>query len=408
MKAPSIDISFIEKGISAVTRSERGIVILWVKDALPPFLKNPITVITESDIPEALQESTKEQIKFAMAGYTNAPKKVLVYCMDIGTDTDTQPDAEETDTETGTEETPLKTNTVEAGYKKAMEASETIKFDYLAIPTVETDGKAEDVAAWIKTLRSNKKKKVKAVLPNTPADNEGIINFTTAEMVKTETVTDKDGTKSIKETTYTAEQYCSRIAGLIAGTPATISCTYAPLPELSDCTRLTDIDTPVDKGEFILFYDGEKVKVVIGVNSFVTTVDGKGESFKKIKIVEAMDMIHDDITKTAQDSYLGKYANSYSNKCLLLSAINSYFAQLRADGIVSSYSVALDAEAIRIYLKGKGLQATLDDGHGGTVKDADECSDEEIITADTGSNVFLTANVKILDAIENIKMPVYI
>lgn len=408
MKAPSIDISFIEKGISAVTRSERGIVMLWVKDALPPFLKNPITVITESDIPEALQESTKEQIKLAMAGYTNAPKKVLVYCMDIGTDADTQPDAEETDTETGTEETPLKTNTVEAGYKKAMEASETIKFDYLAISTVETDGKAGDVAAWIKTLRSNKKKKVKAVLPNTPADNEGIINFTTAEMVKTETVTDKDGTKSIKETTYTAEQYCSRIAGLIAGTPATISCTYAPLPELSDCTRLTDIDTPVDKGEFILFYDGEKVKVVIGVNSFVTTVDGKGESFKKIKIVEAMDMIHDDITKTAQDSYLGKYANSYSNKCLLLSAINSYFAQLRADGIVSSYSVALDAEAIRIYLKGKGLQATLDDGHGGTVKDVDGCSDEEIITADTGNNVFLTANVKILDAIENIKMPVYI
>ena len=327
MKAPSIDISFIEKGISAVTRSERGIVMLWVKDALPPFLKNPITVVTESDIPEVLQESTTEQVKLAMAGYTNAPKKVLVYCMDIGTDVDTQPDVEETATET--EETSLKTNTVEAGYKKAMEASETIKFDYLAIPTVETDGKAEDVAAWIKTLRSNKKKKVKAVLPNTPADNEGIINFTTAEMVKTETVTNKDGTKSIKETTYTAEQYCSRIAGLIAGTPATISCTYAPLPELSDCTRLTDIDTPVDKGEFILFYDGEKVKVVIGVNSFVTTIDGKGESFKKIKIVEAMDMIHDDITRTAQDSYLGKYANSYSNKCLLLSAINSYFSQCR-------------------------------------------------------------------------------
>lgn len=128
---------------------------------------------------------------------------------------------------------------------------------------------------------------------------------------------------------------------------------YAPLSELSDCTRLTDIDTPVDKGEFIVFYDGEKVKVARGVNSFVTTVDGKGDSFKKIKIVEAMDMINDDITKTAQDSYLGKYANSYSNKCLLLSAISSYFAQLQRDGIVSSYSVGLDADAIREYLKGK-------------------------------------------------------
>ena len=421
MKAPSIDISFIEKGISAVTRSERGIVMLWVKDTLPLLSKNPVSIITESDIPEGLQETTIEQVKLAMKGYTNAPKKVLVYCMGINKDTEAGTDKPETDTGTGTDKLDIETyadgpetvtgqdaDGIKAGYARAMEVSETIKFDYLAIPTVETDGKAEDVATWVKSMRGNKKKKIKAVLPNVAADNEGVINFTTAEMVKTETVTNENGTRTVKETVYTAEQYCSRIAGLIAGTPITISCTYAPLLELSDCTRLTDIDTPVDKGEFILFYDGEKVKVVIGVNSFVTTIDGKGDSFKKIKIVEAMDMIHDDITKTAQDSYLGKYANSYSNKCLLLSAINSYFAQLNADGIVSSYSVTLDAEAIRIYLKGKGLQATIDDGHGGTVKDVDECSDEEIIKSDTGSNVFLTANVKILDAIENIKMPVYI
>ena len=399
MKAPSIDISFIEKGISAVTRSERGIVMLWVKDMLPALSKNPIQVITESDIPEGLSESTVEQVKLAMKGYTNAPKKILVYCMNVN-----ETEAEETDTEGIT----ARTDALETAYKTAMEAAETIRFDYLAIPTVETDGKAEDIVTWIKSMRGNKKKKIKAVLPNVAADTEGVINFTTPEMVKTETITDKDGTKTVVEKIYTTEQYCSRIAGLIAGTPITISCTYSPLLELSDCTRLTDIDTPVDKGEFILFYDGEKVKVVIGINSFVTTVDGKGDSFKKIKIVEAMDMIHDDITKTAQDSYLGKYANSYSNKCLLLSAINSYFAQLKADGVVSAYSVTLDAEAVRIYLKGKGLQATLDDGHGGVIKDVDECSDEEIITADTGSNVFMTANVKILDAIENIKLPVYI
>lgn len=385
MGAPSIDISFIEKAISAITRGERGIVMLWVKDTLPVLAINPITVVTESDIPEGLSDVTVEQIKLAMIGYVNAPKKVLVYCMGIAED------AEET--------------AVDAGYKKAMAAAETIRFDYLAIPTVETDGKGEDIASWIKSMRTVKKKKIKAVLPSVAADNEGIINFTTEKSVKTETVTGKDGTKTIVDTIYTAEQYCTRIAGLIAGTPITIACTNAPLPELSDCTRLTDNDTPVDKGEFIIFYDGEKVKVVRGVNSFITTIDGKGDSFKKIKIVEAMDMINDDIVKTAQDSYLGKYANAYSNKCLLITAISSYFAQLKRDGIISSYSIGLDADAIRIYLKGKGLQATLDDG---TTKDVDECSDEEIITADTGASVFLTGNVKILDAIEDIKMPIYI
>ena len=349
MGAPSIDISFIEKAISAVTRGERGIVMLWVKDTLPAAMINPVTVITESDIPKCLSDVTIEQIRLAMIGYTNAPKKVLVYCMGIAEDAEAE--------------------AVDAGYRKAMTAAETIRFDYLAIPTVETDGKGEDIATWVKTMRGNKKKKIKAVLPNIPADNEGIINFTTEKSVKTETITGKDGVKITVDLVYTAEQYCARIAGLIAGTPMTIACTYAPLPELSDCTRLTDNDTPVDKGELIIFYDGEKVKVVRGVNSFVTTIDGKGDSFKKIKIVEAMDMINDD-------SYLGKYANTYSNKCLLITAISSYFAQLKRDDIISSYSVGLDAEAIRIYLKGRGLKATLDDG---TIKDVDECSDEEII-----------------------------
>ena len=385
MGAPSIDISFIEKGISAIKRGERGIVMLWVKDRLPESTINPITVVTESDIPSGLSDATVKQVKLAMIGYTNAPKKVLVYCMGI------EEDADEA--------------AVEAGYKMAMTAAETIRFDYLAIPTVETDSKGEDIASWIKTMRGTKKKKIKAVLPNVAADNEGIINFTTEKSIKTESVTGEDGTKTTVDMIYTSEQYCARIAGLIAGTPMTIACTYAPLPELSDCTRLTDNDTPVDNGEFIVFYDGEKVKVVRGVNSFVTTIDGKGDSFKKIRVVEAMGMIRDDIVKTAQDSYLGKYANTYSNKCLLITAISSYFAQLKRDDIISSYLVGLDADAIRIYLKGRGLKATLDDG---TIKDVDECSDEEIITADTSANVFLTGNVKILDAIEDIKMPIYI
>lgn len=385
MGAPSMDIQFIERAITAVTRGERGIVLLWVKDSLPAAAVNPATIILSSDIPSGLSDTTVEQIKLAMIGYTNAPKKVLVYGMGISEDAETV--------------------AVDAGYKKAMEVSETVKFDYLAIPTVETDGKTQEVASWVKSMRDNKRKKIKAVLPKIEADHEGIINFTTDRNVKTETVTEKNGTKTAVDIVYTAEQYCARIAGLIAGTPLTFACTYAPLTELSDCTRLTDIDTPVDNGEFIVFYDGEKVKVVRGVNSFVTTADGKGDSFKKIKIVEAMDMINDDIIKTAQDSYLGKYANSYSNKCLLISAISGYFAQLKRDGIISSYSVSLDAEAIRTYLKSKGLKATLEDG---TIKEVDECSDEEIITADTGSFVFLIGNVKILDAIEDIKMPIYI
>lgn len=218
MGAPSITISFIEKAMTAVTRGERGIVMLWVKDTLAAPAVNPVTVVTEKDIPDSLKDATVEQIKLAMIGYTNAPKKVIVYCMGIADDAEKA--------------------AIDVGYKKAMETSETIKFNYLAIPTVETDQKVQEVATWVKTMRDVKKKKIKAVLPNTAADNEGIINYTTETAVKTETVTAKNGTKTTVDTKYTAEQYCARIAGLIAGTPMTIACTYAPLSELSDCTRL--------------------------------------------------------------------------------------------------------------------------------------------------------------------------
>ncbi len=197
--------------------------------------------------------------------------------------------------------------------------------------------------------------------------------------------------------TYTAEQYCSRIAGIIAGTPLTIACTYAPLMELSDCTRLRkeDMDKAVDAGELIVFFDGVKVKVARGVNSLVTTTDTKGTQFRKIKIVEAMDMIHDDIKTTAEDSYLGKYANSYDNKCLLISAINGYFSQLIADGVLSSAECGIDIAANRTYLESKGV-------------DVKSLSDDDVKTHDTGDQVFLYAKLKILDAIEEITLPVSI
>ena len=74
--------------------------------------------------------------------------------------------------------------------------------------------------------RDNNEHKILAILPNCDADHEGIINFTTNGIVS--------GDK-----TYTAAKYCSRIAGILAGTPLTISATYAPLNELDDCERKT-------------------------------------------------------------------------------------------------------------------------------------------------------------------------
>lgn len=352
MGMPSVNISFTEKAVTSIKRGNRGIVAMILKDKVPN--KNPMMVIENTDIPE-LNKNNKEQIELALMGYENAPQKVIVYVLSIE----------------------------DTNYEEALTYLETERFDYLVIPTVETDNATETVVTWIKTQRKEGKM-CKAVLPNTKADHEGVINVTTEKFIKN----DKE---------YTTEQYCSRIAGLIAGTPMTISCTFAPLPELTDCTRLNKLamDTAVNEGEFIVFHDGEKVKVGRGVNSLTTSSDAKSNQFKKIKIVECMDMIYDDIKRTAQDSYLGKFSNSYDNKCLLMSAIGTYLEELMLEGIISNYSIEIDVESQRAYLKSLGADVT-------------SMSDNDIKIADTGSKVFLKSKVKILDAIEDIELPISI
>lgn len=357
MGLPSINISFKETGITAIRRGQRGTVVLILEDTVPET--NPIEITTPADIPETLSDFNKEQINLALIGYQRPPRKVVVYMIPKGTELDP------------------------VDYTEAQNYLETIKWDYVAVPGIsDTDTTA--FATWVKGLRDTKLKRVKAVLPNTPADHEGVINFTTKKI-------------ATKNKEFTTAEYCSRIAGLLAGTPLTIASTFAPLPEVIDCDHLTkdEMDTAIEAGELILYNDGEKVKIARGVNSMVTTTAEKGESFQKIKLIDAMDMIYDDIKRTAEDNYLGKYANSYDNKCLLISAIQGYFDQLELDGILDrgTNTVGIDIPAQTAYLKSIGV-------------DIDNMNEQEIKAANTKDKVFLTASIKILDAIEEITLDV--
>lgn len=354
MKMPSILITFTEAAKTAISRGERGIVGIVMKDALAET-ESSFEVQQLADIPEGLEAENKEEIKRILIGYKNAPKKVVVYLIPT----------EATD------------------YEEALKFFEITKVTYLVVQHATTDGVAETVAEWVKSQRNDNDYRVKAVLPNVAANSEGVINYTTENA-------------RVGEKVYTAEQYCGRIAGLIAGTPLNISCTYAPLEELTDCTRLTrkEMDEAIEAGKFIIFHDGEKVKVGRGINS-KTTNDAATEQTKKIKIVEIMDMIHDDLKKTIEDQYIGKFANSYDNKIILLSAIKAYFEQLKGEQLISSYSVEIDIEANKKYLQDIG-------------KATAEMADDELKKADTGDKVFISAAVAILDAIEEVTMPISI
>lgn len=364
MGMPNVSISFSETASTAVQRGERGIIAMILKDKT--YKNQAKEYLTAADIPSNMLTANKKQIELALMGYENAPKKVVVYFID--------PDAV-------------------ADYSKALNYFEVNKFNYIVAPSVDTDKKTADIVSFVKKLRGNGKM-VKAILPKVSADYEGIINYTT------ESVTAGD-------TTYTAEQFCSRIAGIIAGTPLRISCTYAPLSELTDCTKLTrtEMDTAVNNGEFIVWWDGEKVKTGRAVTSLKTTTSDKGDKFKKIKIVDTIDMIYEDIKKTAEDTYLGKFENSYDNKGLLVSAIMGYFETLKKEKILGSYSVDIDVEANRTYLLAKGGKVKID---GEEEKALEDCTELDIKKADTGDSVFIKANIQIYDAIEDITIAIAI
>ena len=385
---PSVNIAFTEQGIEAIERSQRGIMALILEESeetiaditsssvvgsavvgtaevgeegtVETAVTNPFTVYTTDDIPAGLSAANKDYITKALLGYVTSPYRVKVY---LQATVESAPDK----------------------WAATLKKMYNDRWDYLAIPTI-AESECESVATWIKTNRENKNKRVKAVLPKYDADYEGVVNFANEYV---ETATKK----------YTTAEYTARIAGLICGTPMTISATYAPLSEViaTDQHDGDENDEKVNAGEFFIFFDGEKFKMSRAMNSLVTTTQGRLEAYQTIKTVDCMDMIYDDIRRTAQDSYIGKYTNDYDNKCLLITAIMGYFKELEAGRLLQKdYSTCeIDVEAVKNYQLKHGLY---------TQDQLADMSDDEIKKLDTKKQVFLKAKIKMLDAMEDIEL----
>ena len=353
MGLPVMTIIFASAAKESIKRSDRGVVGMIVKDTVPE--SNPVVIFREKDVPSTLSVGTKEQIQLALRGGVNAPSKVVVYVLESAAE----------------------------DYTEALSYFELHKVNWLCCPTVETDTQTTAVSSWVKAQRAERNK-VKAVLPNTEADCEGVVNYTTESV----TVGEKD---------YDAESFCSRIAGLLAGTPYSQGATYTVLTDASACTSLGKeaLDAAIEGGEFAVFYDGEKVKVARAVNSLTSTSDGKTDPWKKIKVVETMDMMHDDLVLLVEDNYIGKYQNTFDNKCLLLSAIKAYMDEIARAGLIEDYVVDFDVDAIRDYLV----------EHKGMSRDtAEAMKDAEVKKQYTDEKVFLSASVTVVDVMEDITL----
>ena len=196
---------------------------------------------------------------------------------------------------------------------------------------------------------------------------------------------------------FDAAAYCGRVAGLIAGTPMKQAVTYAALPEVEDIRRLSALeeDEAVGRGELILTHDGEKVKLGRGVNSLTNTT-GRSEVWRKIKIVELLDLLQWDLRLAIQDNYIGKFQNSYDNKLLLITAVKLYLQALAKDQLIEEdFSCDIDVEEQDAYLQSVGVATA-------------EMTEQQIREANTGTYVFLALDIRPIDAIEDVRIRIYL
>lgn len=346
MGLPEIKISFTGKAETALKRSKLGIVVLILKDDTSEVA----TAVYKSPNELKTTDWNADNLDYIQKTFEGNPSKVI--CERIATSV--------------------------TNYNEVLLRLRYKKFNYLAVPQIK-EADTSVISTWIKTQRETEKKTFKAVLPNTKADYEGIINCTTSGI-------------KVGEKEYTTAEYTARIAGILAGLPFTRSATYYVLPEVDSIVEIEDPDEAVDNGELIFINDGENIKIGRGVNSLKTTTNTKNDDFKSIRVMETMDMVRDDIYNTFNEQYVGKVNNVYDNQVLFITALNAYFTGLSNEYILDDKSD--NKTWINVPLQRKAWE--------GAGVDTSEWDDQKVKETAFKRNVFLSGTIKIVDTMEDL------
>lgn len=351
MGLPVIDIIFKQKAVTAIKRSQLGIVGLIIKDTEKTWKIKQykmITDISDNDYSAEILPLVKDTFEYT-------PAKVFVFNIGSGTLADTLKLVAQ-----------KRINWVGLGY----------------------DGSAADTAtlvSWIKSIRKLGKTYKAVVHKANKPDNKGIVNL----MNDSITFVDSRGQKE-------GWNYIPSILGMLAGLPMTRSATSFLCGNLKEVSIINEIDNVIDKGGFCLHEDEGDIRVARACTSLQEITQDETEDMKDIIIIESMDLMRDDIFSTFK-TWIGKYKNKYDNQVLFFSAINAYFKELAREDILDkeydNYS-EVDVEAQRL--------AWLEVGK----TEVAEMTDEQIKKLTFKKKVFMQAQIKILNAVEDFKFTI--
>lgn len=242
-------------------------------------------------------------------------------------------------------------NIANSNYTDAFVDFEKEQFNVFVLDGVTDEGLQASVKAWIERLREEGRGVIAVIGGSTSDDkasNAVEIAIQRSASMNYEGIVNVGVGAYLNGVEYSSSEVACWVAGLIAGQTLTQSTTYAVAP-FSDVNRRwtkAEMEQAVEGGVFLLVWDGEKVKVLRGINTLTSLRQGQNEAWKKIRAIRVMDAINNDLVKTAEDSYVGKVNNTVAGRNALVMACREYMKTLAMGGVIEpdDWKVELDPE----------------------------------------------------------------
>lgn len=302
-------INFIEAAVAQITGGARGVVAVPVKVTTggTAVAKQMYTVTNEKEAADLFGTANIQSIKFVLQG---GSREVLCYAMPA-----------------------YSADTTVQDHIDMRSAYDAYQFNVFVYDGEVTSTEQDSTLAWMKANKEEGKHFM-VVFGGSSADD---LNSATGDARSTRLADDYavnliNGVK-IGENSFNSSQFAPYIAGLIAGTGINKSITFAVVP-VDDVTKRftnTQIKTSVTKGSLVLVHDGEKVKVERGICTSSTSA-----KLVKIRTQRARQAISLDITKTANDNYIGKVDNNVDGQKALIAAIKAYLERLAVSNVITN------------------------------------------------------------------------
>ena len=169
--------------------------------------------------------------------------------------------------------------------------------------------------AWVKRMRDEVGIKLQVVAYNYAGDYEGIVNVNTA----------------VSDTNYNASALVFWMLGVIGGTALNASATNKKYDgEFAVTCNLTQaqLEAAIDAGKIVLHKVGKDIRILMDINSLVSTSADKGDLFKSNQTIRVIDDLANAIASTFNTKYLGVIPNDDDGRASLWADIVAYCREL--------------------------------------------------------------------------------